>query len=94
MATLETSPEANSDRRTGRQAGGQKEKTIIGTRATALPKNIEWHCLLSELVGGLVYKPTLLFRFGRKLNNQVYLENISAVCLALILQSVYSLLLV
>ena len=26
MATLETSPEANSDRRTGRQAGGQKEK--------------------------------------------------------------------
>ena len=26
MATFKTSPEANSDRRTGRQAGGQKEK--------------------------------------------------------------------
>ena len=38
MATLETSPEANSDRRTGRQADRRK-KPLIGARATALPEN-------------------------------------------------------
>ena len=37
MVTLETSPEANCDRET-RQADRQK-KTLIGARATVLPKN-------------------------------------------------------
>ena len=35
VATLPTSPEANSDRGTDTQT----EKPLIGTRATALPKN-------------------------------------------------------
>ena len=39
MVTLKTSPEANSDRRTDRQAG-RMTKPLIGARATALPKNI------------------------------------------------------
>ena len=34
MATLETSPEANCDRQTGRMT-----KPLIGAQATALPKN-------------------------------------------------------
>ena len=41
MATLETSPEANSNRQAdGRQADRGK-KPLIGARATALPKNEE-----------------------------------------------------
>ena len=44
MATLETSPEANCDRQTGRQAGRQKHKATY-RGSTILPKNIYYENL-------------------------------------------------
>ena len=44
MATLETSPEANCDRQTGRMT-----KPLIGARATALPKNLKEIEVITDL---------------------------------------------
>ena len=49
MATLETSPEANCDRQTGRQTDGMT-KPLIGARATALPMNERWPKMIILLV--------------------------------------------